>query len=102
MIMPVWVFRPSHLTYCPVKSRMTENATRESTIGNICRMSKALNVPDLKMKRSRANAYAAVPESKMMPAEDRTEALIEFHNQSNGGVSALTVRVWPVAGLPTS
>ena len=38
----------------------------------------------------------------MIPADESTEILIEFQNQRNGGMSALTMRVWPVAGLTTS
>src|ERR1700751_6479246 len=38
----------------------------------------------------------------MIPAEVIDATLIEFQNHSNGGVSALTTRVWPVAGLTTS
>ena len=38
----------------------------------------------------------------MIPADDSNEILIEFQNQRKGGVSALTIRVWPVAGLTTS
>ena len=37
-----------------------------------------------------------------MPIERIADILIEFQNQSNGGVSALTMRFSPVAGLTTS
>jgi hypothetical protein len=65
-------------------------------------MSRLFSVADLNLKCSRANAKAAVPERQMIPAEEINETLIEFQNQSSGGVSALMRRFSPVAALTTS
>jgi hypothetical protein len=40
--------------------------------------------------------------SEAIPIEAAVETLIEFQNQSNGGVSALVMRVSPVVVLTTS